>query len=124
MIGSGNILSVVALLLARKTSSLNVGPEPPVGAAFTAVTLVAGSLWGRPTWGTWWEWDGRLTSMLVLLFLYEDYIALAQASDREGVSARIPAIFGLVLAVLGGSLLIPGALWGISFVVMVTHVPR
>ena len=69
------------------------------GMIFTAVCLATGSIWGRPTWGTWWVWDGRLTSMLVLLFLYFGYIALAQASAREGVSDRIPAIFGLVGAV-------------------------
>ena len=66
------------------------------GAFFTAICLVTGSLWGRPAWGTWWEWDGRLTSMLVLLFLYFGYIALGQAAAREGAPSRIPAIFGLV----------------------------
>ena len=66
------------------------------GAFFTALCLVTGSLWGRPAWGTWWVWDGRLTSMLVLLFLYFGYVALASATDREGASSRIAAIFGLV----------------------------
>ncbi|MFA9199865.1 MAG: heme ABC transporter permease CcmC [Cypionkella sp.] len=66
------------------------------GAFFAALCLATGSLWGRPAWGTWWIWDGRLTSMLVLLFLYLGYIALAQATAREGASSRIPAIFGLV----------------------------
>lgn len=66
------------------------------GAVFTALCLVTGSLWGRPAWGTWWVWDGRLTSMLVLLFLYFSYIALAAATDREGAPSRIVAIFGLV----------------------------
>jgi len=70
------------------------------GAAFTALCLVTGSVWGRPAWGTWWVWDGRLTSMLVLLFLYLAYIALADAARRDGEgSSRIPAIFGLVGAV-------------------------
>ena len=69
------------------------------GLAFTLICLVTGSIWGRPTWGTWWVWDGRLTSMLVLAFLYIDYIALGQAAEREGVSARIPAIFGLLGAI-------------------------
>ncbi|WP_115367570.1 heme ABC transporter permease CcmC [Alteripontixanthobacter maritimus] len=69
------------------------------GLVFTAICLVTGSIWGRPTWGTWWVWDGRLTSMLVLLFLYFGYIALSGAVAREGASARIPAIFGLVGAV-------------------------
>lgn len=66
------------------------------GAFFTALCLATGSLWGRPAWGTWWIWDGRLTSMLVLLLLYLAYIALAGAAARDGASSRIPAIFGLV----------------------------
>jgi heme exporter protein C len=71
----------------------------PCGATFTAVCLVTGSIWGRPTWGTWWEWDGRLTSMLILFFLYLGYIALAAAErDRSG-DGRITAIFGLVGAI-------------------------
>jgi len=70
------------------------------GAVFAAVCLVTGSIWGRPAWGTWWVWDGRLTSMLVLLFLYLAYLALADAAQRDGGGAsRIPAIFGLVGAV-------------------------
>ena len=72
------------------------------GAVFTAVCLLTGSIWGRPTWGTWWVWDGRLTSMLVLLFLYFGYIALTGAIRQGGESAggeRIAAIFGLVGAV-------------------------
>ena len=70
------------------------------GAVFTAICLVTGSIWGRPTWGTWWVWDGRLTSMLVLLFLYFGYIALTSASSRENDNTmRGAAIFGLVGAI-------------------------
>lgn len=70
------------------------------GAFFSALCLVTGSLWGRPAWGTWWVWDGRLTSMLVLLFLYLAYLALANAATQDGNNqSRIPAIFGLVGAV-------------------------
>ena len=69
------------------------------GMVFTAICLATGSIWGRPTWGTWWVWDGRLTSMLVLLFLYAGYIALAQATARDGGSSKLPAIFGLVGAI-------------------------
>ena len=71
----------------------------PVGALFTALCLLTGSIWGRPTWGTWWEWDGRLTSMLLMLFLYLGYIALARAEQERGPDGRIAAIFGLVGAV-------------------------
>jgi len=69
------------------------------GALFAGICLASGSIWGRPTWGTWWEWDGRLTSMLVLFFLYLAYIALAGAGEERGGNSRIAAIFGLVGAV-------------------------
>lgn len=69
------------------------------GAVFTAICLVSGSLWGRPTWGTYWEWDGRMTSMLVLLFLYIAYIALSEADRERGGEGRITAIFGLIGAI-------------------------
>ena len=69
------------------------------GAVFTAICLATGSLWGRPTWGTWWQWDGRLTSMLVLLFLYGGYVALARADAERSTDGRVTAIFGLVGAV-------------------------
>jgi len=71
----------------------------PCGAVFAAVCLVTGSIWGRPTWGTWWEWDGRLTSMLILLFLYLGYIALAAAEKERSGDGRITAVFGLVGAI-------------------------
>ncbi|HEV2818784.1 MAG TPA: heme ABC transporter permease CcmC [Allosphingosinicella sp.] len=69
------------------------------GAVFAAICLATGSLWGRPTWGTYWEWDGRMTSMLVLFFLYLGYIALAAAEKEKGGEGRLTAIFGLVGAV-------------------------
>jgi len=71
----------------------------PAGATFAAACLVTGSIWGRPTWGTWWEWDGRLTSMLILFFLYLGYIALAAAEKERGGEGRMAAIFGLAGAV-------------------------
>lgn len=69
------------------------------GALFTAICLVTGSIWGRPTWGTWWEWDGRMTSMLVLLFLYFGYIALASSGEDRTSVSRVTAIFGIVGAI-------------------------
>ena len=71
----------------------------PAGGTFAALCLATGSIWGRPTWGTWWEWDGRLTSMLILLFLYLGYIALASAERERGGDGRMAALFGLVGAV-------------------------
>ena len=71
----------------------------PAGATFAALCLATGSIWGRPTWGTWWEWDGRLTSMLILFFLYLGYIALASAERERGGEGRMGALYGLVGAV-------------------------
>lgn len=68
----------------------------PVGAMFTAVTLLTGMLWGRPTWGTYWQWDARLTSELVLLFLYFGVIALAGAYSDRRAGAKAAAILCLV----------------------------
>ena len=69
------------------------------GALFAGLCLATGSIWGRPTWGTWWEWDGRLTSMLILFFLYLGYIGLAAAERERGGEGRMAALFGLVGAV-------------------------
>ena len=71
----------------------------PVGATFALLCLATGSIWGRPTWGTWWEWDGRLTSMLILFFLYLGYIGLAAAERERGGEGRMAALFGLVGAI-------------------------
>ena len=69
------------------------------GALFTAICLATGSIWGRPTWGTWWEWDGRMTSMLILLFLYLGFIAFANAGEDRTSISRGAAIYALVGAV-------------------------
>ena len=69
------------------------------GAVFTALGRITGSIWARPTWGTWWVWDGRVTSVLVLFFLYLAYIALANASSEKGGVSRVTAIFGIVGAI-------------------------
>ena len=72
------------------------------GAMFAGLCLATGSIWGRPTWGTWWQWDGRLTSMLLLFFVYLGFMALLRADyDRNG-DGRIPAIYGIA-----GSVLLP-----------------
>src|SRR5665213_3256285 len=68
----------------------------PLGAAFTFLALVTGSLWGKPMWGTWWVWDARLTSELVLLLFYLGYMALQAAIDDEARAARACAILALV----------------------------
>ena len=68
----------------------------PIGAAFTFLALVTGSLWGKPMWGTWWVWDARLTSVLVLFLMYLGLIALWRAFDDPGRGARIVAVLSLV----------------------------
>ena len=71
----------------------------PIGALFSALTLVTGSLWGKPMWGTWWVWDARLTSMLVLFFFYLSYILLSNAFERKidgSKTASVLAIVGLI----------------------------
>ena len=72
------------------------------GAMFAALCLATGSIWGRPTWGTWWEWDGRLTSMLLLFFVYLGFMGLARADADRGGDGRIPALYGIA-----GSVLLP-----------------
>jgi heme exporter protein C len=92
--------SLVELVWRHPLASIAARAAAVPGAVFTALCLITGSLWGRPAWGTWWVWDGRLTSMLVLLFLYFAYIALSQAASGEGQStSRVAAVFGLVGAV-------------------------
>ena len=98
--GSGIAAASVSQLVWRHPLAAVAGRAvAPAGATFAAICLITGSIWGRPTWGTWWEWDGRLTSMLVLFFLYLGYIALASAERERGGEGRIAAIYGLVGAI-------------------------
>jgi heme exporter protein C len=68
----------------------------PIGAAFTVITLATGSIWGKPTWGTWWTWDPRLTSELVLLFLYIGVIGLNSAIEDRRAAARAACFLALI----------------------------
>ena len=68
----------------------------PIGAVFTALALVTGSIWGKPMWGTWWVWDARLTSVFVLFLMYLGIIALTRALDDPGRAARAAAVMTLV----------------------------
>ena len=68
----------------------------PIGAAFTLMCLVTGSLWGRPMWGTYWVWDARLTSVLILFFLYLGLMALRSSIEDESLAAKLTAILALV----------------------------
>ncbi len=90
------IASAVGLIWRHAVADLAAKASAPIGAGFTLVNLVTGSLWGKPMWGTWWAWDARLTSMLILFFLYLGYIALWQAIEDEAKAARAAAILALV----------------------------
>ena len=91
--------SAVGFVWRHPLAELFVQAAAPIGAVFTAVCLVSGSLWGRPMWGTWWVWDARLTSMLVLFFLYVGYIELSRAFDDPAKGLRAGAILVMVGAV-------------------------
>ena len=88
--------SGVGLVFNTRLSHMMSAALAPTGALFTFIALWTGSLWGRPTWGTWWAWDARLTSELILLFLYFGYMALAAAIDEPRRADRACAVLALV----------------------------
>jgi heme exporter protein C len=88
--------SAVALIWRHPLAEIATRAAAPLGAGFTLICLVSGSLWGEPMWGTWWVWDARLTSVLVLFFLYLGYIALVNAFDEPSRGARAGSILALV----------------------------
>ncbi len=88
--------SIASLVWRHPLAEVAGRAAAPIGAAFTAIALVTGSLWGKPMWGTFWVWDARLTSVLILLFLYLGYIALYEAFDDPSRGARAAAILCLV----------------------------
>src|ERR1700674_772162 len=90
------LASFVALVWRHPLADIGAQAAAPLGAAFTLVCLITGSLWGRPMWGTWWAWDARMTSVLVLFFLYLGYIALVNAFDDPGRGARAGSLLALV----------------------------
>jgi heme exporter protein C len=90
------VASAVALVWRHPLAEIAAAAAAPIGAAFTFVCLATGSLWGRPMWGAWWVWDARLTSVLVLLFLYLGYIALVNAFDEPGRGARAGSVLALI----------------------------
>ena len=88
--------SAVAIIWKHLLADLVAKATAPVGACFTFLALVTGSLWGKPMWGTWWVWDARLTSVLILFFLYLGYMALRGAFDSPARGAKAAAILALV----------------------------
>src|SRR5207244_869166 len=89
------VASAVALVWRHPLAEVAAQAAAPIGAAFTLVCLATGSLWGRPMWGAWWVWDARLTSVMVLLFLYLGYIALVNAFDEPGRGAKAGSVLAL-----------------------------
>lgn len=93
------IASAAALIWKHPLAVLGAKAAAPVGAGFTIICLATGSLWGKPMWGTWWVWDARLTSVLVLLFLYLGYMALVNAFDNPERGQKAASLLAIVGAV-------------------------
>jgi heme exporter protein C len=89
-------MGAIGLIWKIKLADIIAASSAPLGASFTFIALVTGSLWGKPMWGTWWVWDGRLTSELILLFLYFGIIALNVAIEDKRNAARASAVLALV----------------------------
>jgi len=90
------LASATSLIWRHPVADIAAQEAAPIGAGFTLICLISGSLWGEPMWGTWWVWDARLTSVLVLFFLYLGYIALVHAFDDPTRGARAGAILAIV----------------------------
>jgi heme exporter protein C len=90
------VAAVVTLVWRMKLADVFVKSVAPVGLVLTFLSLFTGAVWGKPTWGTWWVWDARLTSMLILLFLYGGVIALDRAINDEKSAARAVSVLVLV----------------------------
>ena len=102
--------SFLALVFRHALADAAAQAAAPLGAAFTVLALATGALWGRPMWGTWWVWDARLTSVLVLLLFYLAYMALRASLDDETKAARAGAILALV-----GMVNLPIVHWSVNW---------
>ncbi len=90
------IASLIWLIRRHHVSALAAKAAAPVGLTFTAIALITGALWGQPMWGTWWAWDPRLTSFLILSLFYLGYIALWQAVEDPDTAADLTAVLCMV----------------------------
>ncbi|KZY40355.1 heme ABC transporter permease [Oleiphilus sp. HI0050] len=88
--------ALVSLVWRMKIADIFISSAAPIGAAFTFLALFTGAVWGKPTWGTWWVWDARLTAMLILLFLYFGVISIQTAIEDANMAARASVITVLV----------------------------
>jgi heme exporter protein C len=89
-------MSASALIWRSPVSITIANCAAPIGTAFTLACLITGSIWGKPMWGTWWVWDARLTSMLILFFFYIGYMVLYNSYDNKEHAGKIASIFALV----------------------------
>ena len=90
------LASLIGVIRRHHVSFLVAKAAAPIGAAFTAVALVTGAVWGQPMWGTWWVWDARLTAVLIMFFFYLGYMALWAAIDEPEKAADLSAVLCLV----------------------------
>jgi heme exporter protein C len=90
------IAALGTLVWRHPLADVSAKAAAPIGAVFTALALVTGSIWGKPTWGTWWVWDARLTSVFILFLMYLGIIALSRAIEDPGRAARAVAVITLV----------------------------
>ena len=90
------LYAAIALIWRIKLCEILAMACAPIGAAFTVITLLTGSLWGKPMWGAWWDWDPRLTTELILLFLYLGVIGLYQAIEDRRTAARAAGLLAIV----------------------------
>ena len=93
------VTSLIWLVRRHHVSALAAKAAAPVGAVMTLIALITGAIWGQPMWGTWWEWDPRLTSFLILFITYLGYMALRSAIEDEQKGARLAAILCLAGAI-------------------------
>ena len=103
-------LAAVYLIWRTKMAEIVLRSCAVIGAAMTFISLVTGAIWGKPTWGTWWVWDARVTSMLVLFFIYMGIYALSKAYEREELGSKAAAVLTLV-----GTVNIPIIYWSVEW---------
>ncbi|MBS0243587.1 MAG: cytochrome c biogenesis protein CcsA, partial [Proteobacteria bacterium] len=94
------VSSAGLLIFRHPLADVSAKSAAPLGAAFTLIALITGSLWGKPMWGTYWVWDARLTSVLILFFLYLGLIALRSSLDDEVLAGKLTAVLALVGVVI------------------------
>ncbi|MBP0049990.1 heme ABC transporter permease [Marinobacterium sp. AK62] len=90
------VAGAIGLIWKMKVADMVLKSAAPIGASMAVLALATGAIWGKPTWGSWWVWDARLTSMLILFFLYLGVMALNSAIENESTAAQASAVLSLV----------------------------